>query len=50
VWRAVNVVLTIHVVCFGLLIFSGRLAHQPKTGKEKVEPAASAVATPPPAN
>ena len=51
VWRALNVVLTIHVVCFGLLIFSGRLAHHAKAGKEKNEPAAAAIApaTPAPA-
>lgn len=50
VWRAVNVVLTIHVVCFGLLIFSSRLTHHGKAAGAKSEPApaASVPATPAP--
>ena len=36
-WRAANLVLTFHVVCFGLLIFSGKLAAPP------VKPAAAVV-------
>jgi membrane protein involved in D-alanine export len=28
-WRIANVVITFHVVCFGLLIFSGKLTQKP---------------------
>ncbi|MEA3208952.1 MAG: rane protein involved in D-alanine export [Chthoniobacter sp.] len=45
-WRFLDIVLTIHVVCFGLLIFSGRLAAS-KAAPEKVE-APAAAATPHP--
>lgn len=50
-WRVANVILTIHAVAFGLLIFSGRLAHHGKTPSAKTEAvsAASAGATPSPA-
>jgi membrane protein involved in D-alanine export len=49
-WRALNIALTIHVVCFGLLIFSGRLTHHGKaaTAKNEPVPAATTPATPPP--
>jgi membrane protein involved in D-alanine export len=30
-WRVLNIVLTIHAVCFGLLIFSGHLNAHPST-------------------
>ncbi len=51
IWRALNTVLTIHVVCFGLLIFSGRLSPHAKGASVKNEsvPGSSAPATPPPA-
>ena len=45
VWRAVNIGLTIHAVCFGLLIFSGRLAPPHKIA---AAPASAAPATPAP--
>jgi membrane protein involved in D-alanine export len=31
-WRIANVVITFHVVCFGLLIFSGKLTQKPSPG------------------
>ena len=40
-WRIANVVITFHVVCFGLLIFSGKLTQKPSPA-----PPAPAVATP----
>lgn len=46
-WRFGNVVLTIHAVAFGLLIFSGRLAthHKAESAKTAAPPTAGAVAT-----
>jgi membrane protein involved in D-alanine export len=53
-WRVANIILTMHAVAFGLLIFSGRLSAQAKTSGGKIEavPAASTpapVPAPPPA-
>jgi membrane protein involved in D-alanine export len=52
-WRVVNVILTIHAVAFGLLIFSGRLPphHRsplPKTAAPAEPAALPPAATPPP--
>jgi membrane protein involved in D-alanine export len=48
-WRVANVVLTIHVVAFGLLIFSGRLSPHHKPAKTAApSEAAAAAATPAP--
>jgi membrane protein involved in D-alanine export len=43
VWSGVNTVLTIHAVCFGLLIFSGRLnpSHKPAAQPVVTTPAAT---------
>lgn len=47
-WRLANLFLTFHAVCFGLLIFSGRLGPQVKAAAPKETTAPAAAATPSP--